>query len=98
MPVTYARAHLALPQIDADETDASDDLTTSTLAPHRTSCLAALGSLSEDLFVLRDRVARCLPGYTGDGAGAKRRKVYDDEDQGVYWRACADDSLAMLDS
>ncbi|KAJ9117955.1 hypothetical protein QFC20_000236 [Naganishia adeliensis] len=83
---------------ELDSSDETDDLTTSTLATHRTSCLAALGSLSEDLFVLRERVARCLPGYTAEGGEVKRRKVTDDEDQDVYWKACAVDSLAMLDS
>jgi hypothetical protein len=84
---------------ELDSADEVDDLTTSTLATHRTSCLAALGSLSEDLFVLRERVARCLPGYAAvEGAEVKRRKVTDDEDQDLYWKACADDSLTMLDS
>jgi hypothetical protein len=79
------------------ETDEAEDLTTSALAPKRSACLESLASLSEELFVLRDRVAACLPGYTAAEA-VKRRKVAHEGGDTGYWKSSADDSLTMLDS
>ena len=87
-------------QSDESEADVAEDLTTSTLAPHRTACLDAFGALSEDLFTLREQVARRLPGYTAgeEGSATKRRRVAGQTGEAAYWRASADDSLTMVDS
>lgn len=84
-----------------------------TLADNRAQMLRRLHSLSEDLFSVRERIGRALPGISdvgGRGAGERERKrrkfdedVEEEEKDDVigyetYWKSCADDSFALLDS
>ncbi|KAJ9123614.1 hypothetical protein QFC24_003830 [Naganishia onofrii] len=89
------------------------DAMNATLADNRAQMLRRLHSLSEDLFSVRERIGRALPGMSdvgGRGAGERERKrrkfdedVEEEEKDDVigyetYWKSCADDSFALLDS
>lgn len=84
-----------------------------TLADNRAQMLRRLHSLSEDLFSVRERIGRALPGMSALDVGAegeewKRRKFDNDVEEEeemddvigyqTYWKSCADDSLGLLDS
>lgn len=85
-----------------------------TLADNRAQMLRRLHSLSEDLFSVRERIGRALPGMSALDVGAegrerKRRKFDNDGEEEeeemddvigyqTYWKSCADDSLGLLDS
>ncbi|KAJ9103961.1 hypothetical protein QFC21_002424 [Naganishia friedmannii] len=81
-----------------------------TLADNRAQMLRSLHSLSEDLFSVRERIGRALPGMIDAASGRERkRRKFDEEEVDeeerddvigyqTYWKSCADDSFGLLDS